>query len=68
MRFIRSVYAQAFDFVAESMDKSVRVGAVLPKQWHGLGNTDSFALKDPLRVLATGGVPTRTTGKICISF
>ena len=45
MRFIRSIYAQVFGFVAKSMDKDVRVGVVLPKQWQGAGNTVSFALK-----------------------
>lgn len=58
---MRSVYAQALDFVAESMDKGVRVGAGFTKQWHGHGNTDSFVKKNDLRVVPTGGVPTRTT-------
>ena len=58
MRFTRSVYAPSLGFVAKSMDKGVRAGAVPSKQWHGAGNTVSFALKGFLRGLLTGGVPT----------
>jgi hypothetical protein len=40
-----SDFAHAFDFVAENMDKEVRVGAESTKQCQGAANTLSTVLK-----------------------
>ena len=46
------------------MDKGVRVGAVLPKQWRCAVNSFSFALKGFSREIPTRGLPTSPSGVV----
>ena len=66
MRFARSIHRQIADFGAENMGKDINPGVKSVKQWGGAQVLTISSMNIHFGVSPTGGVPTKTPGKIIL--